>query len=304
MQNQRVIALNDEQRQNTLKNWFELLELEDIKELVAEKHPSFKKTDVKKYALKTITNFGDYYWVYRGTHKQTKKHYYFCIVHATKFVVLNLRACAAYYPLFKDDIEPVSGYDMKAEAQVFLCTTYTMAEGVRSHVASDIFPCLYRFIPLPDLYVLIGSKNPDSKFGLAFDYTITRNGNRRHSNGLEYASIYDTDVIARMFNANEGDIITHKRLLWENGSVYSEIYNRTVKRTPSNLNHILPDGKCFGNMNVNEVDTNDVEDERSITKDDEPLEDPQQYEEDDSSDIDYVPEEIQEEDDSDDDSDD
>lgn len=297
MQTQRVIALTDEQRKTTLKNWFDILELEDIKELVSEKHPSFKKTDVKKYALKAITNFGDYYWVYRGTHKHTKKHYYFCIVHATKFVVLNLRACSAYYPLFKDDIETITGYDMKAIPRLFLCTTYTMAEGVRNHVASDIFPCLYRFMPLPDLYVLIGSKNPDSRFGLAFDYKLTRNPNPRHSNGLEYACIYDTDVIARMLNANEGDIITHKRLLWENGSVYSEIYNRIVKRTPSNLKHILPDGKCFGNMNLNEVETNDtIEDDKTIDKDDEPLEDNQQYEEEDSSDIDYVPEEIQEDD--------
>ena len=301
MQTQRVIALTDEQRQTTLNRWFDILELEDIKEVVSEKHPSFKKEDVKKYSLKIVTNFGDHYWVYRGTHKKTKK-YYFCIVHATKFVVLNLRACSAYYHMFKDDIDVVKGYDMNAVAQVFLCTTFTVAEGVRTHVPSDIFPCLYRFVPLPDLYVLIGSKNPNSVFGLAYDYSISRDGNTKHSNGLEYASIHDTDIIARMLNANENDVITHKRLLWENGTVYSEIYRRTVRRTSANLNYILPDGKCFGNMNFNDNVPESNED--LVEKDNDAIvkevDEPEEEIDEDSSDIDYVPEEVQEDDDDDD----
>lgn len=248
MQAQKVISLTEEQRNNTLKNWFKILELENVKEIVSEKHPSFSKEDIKRYNLKLITNFGDYYWVYKGIHKHTKKPYFFCIVEAKKFVVLNLRACSAYYHLFKDEIDKVSGYDFNARCQVFLCTTYTIAEGMKSHIAYDVFPCLYRFISLPEIYVLIGSKNPDSMYGLAYDYKINKDITPIHSNGLSYATIYDTDIIARMLNANEGDIISHRRLLWENGTAYSEIYNRCVKRTSSGLSNMLPDGKCFGHM--------------------------------------------------------
>lgn len=304
MQAQQVISLNDEQRKTTLSNWFKVLNLEDMKELVAEKHPSFTKEDVRKYNLKIITNFGDYYWVYRGIHKETKKPYFFCIVQATKFVLLNLRACSAYYKLFKDEIDKVNGYDFHARCQVFLCTTFTVAEGMRTHVASDIFPCLYRFMPLPDLYVLIGSKNPDSMYGLAYDYKINTEISTKHSNGLSYASIYDTDVISRMLNANEGDIITHKRILWESGTAYSEIYNRCVKRTSSGLHSILPDGKCFGHM----VYEAEVEEEHALIEKDEDLidapikeegeDDDEDY---DSDDIDYEPEKDEDENSEDDD---
>ena len=312
MQAQRVISLNDEQRNNTLKNWFKVLQLEDIKELVSEKHPSFSKEERKKESLKLITNFGDHYWVYKGTHKVTKKPYFFCIVEATKFVLLNIRACSAYYRLFKDEIDKVKGYDFSARCQVFLCTTYTVAEGMRSHVAADIFPCLYRFIPLTDVYVLIGSKNPDSMYGLTYDYKINTEISPIHSNGLSYASIYDTDVIARMLNANENDIITHKRILWENGMAYSEIYNRCVKRTSSSLNAILPDGRCFGHMNGEEASKDEtVEDTALVEKDDDLIEKEEdnemeeQDEEDVSSDdIDYVPENEQNEDEDDEDEDD
>lgn len=304
MQSQRVISLTDEQVKTTLYHWFDVLELEDVKEIVAESHPTFTKEDMKKYQLKLVTNFGDYYWVYRGVHKTTKKPYFFCIVKANKFVALNLRACSAYYKLFKDEIDKVNGYDFKAVCQVFVCTTYTMAEGVRTHVAPDIFPCLYRFIPLPDLYVLIGSKTPNSLFGLAYDYKIERNVPNKHSNGLEYATILDADVVARMLNANEGDIITHKRILWESGTAYSEIYRRCVKRTHAKLSSVLPDGKCFGHV-YNEKTSDEADDEEAKDEDEgneEIVPEEQNY--DDSSDSDEMGEYVENDDDSEDDNDD
>lgn len=302
MQSQSVIALTDEQRKTTLTHWFELLELEDIKELVSERHPSFKKEIVRKHSLKIVTSFGDWYWVYKGTHKITKKPFFFCIVHATKFVVLNLRACSAYYRLFEKEIDTVEGYDFNARCQVFLCTTYTVGEGLRARIAPDIFPCLYRFIALPDLYVNIGSKTPNSLFGLAFDYKINHEISPTHSNGLSYAVIYDSDVIARMLNANENDVITHRRLLWENGTAYPEIYNRCVKRTASGLNSILPDGKCFGHMYKERIVANDASSIDTKNEDIVDLEDVQEEEDDDSNaqllndedydsdDADYIPE--------------
>ena len=110
-----------------------------------------------------------------------------------------------------------------------------------------------------------------------------------------------------MLNANENDVITHKRLLWENGTVYSEIYKRIVRRTSANLNYILPDGKCFGNMNYNDnvPESNEQDlvekDNDAIVKE---VEEPDEEIDEDSSDVDYVPEDVHDDDDYDDDYDD
>lgn len=257
MQSQKIITLTEEQRESTLKNWFKALNLTDVKVIMSQRHPEFSKEIVRKYNLKVIANFGDYYWLIRGVNATTKKPYFFCIMDGTKFVALNLRAFSAYYHLFENEVEKIDGYDFNAECQVFVCTTFTLTLTMRQHIPADIFPCLYRFIPLTDLYMMLGSKNENSMYGLAYDYSIERTPKGvipKHDNGLEYAVILDTDIGARMLNASENDVIVHKRLLWESGIAYVEEYRRCVKRTSGNLNMVLPDGKCFGNMNFTKSD--------------------------------------------------
>ena len=268
MQSQKIITLTDEQRESTLKNWFKVLNLTDVKTLMSERHPDFSKDTIRKYNLKIINNFGDYYWLIRGVNETTKKPYFFCIMDGTKFVALNLRAFSAYYHIFEKEVEPVNGYDFSAECQVFICTTFTLTLTMRQHIPADIFPCLYRFIPLTDLYVMLGSKSPDSMYGLAYDYKLERTPKGvvpKHNNGLEYAIILDTDIGARMLNASENDVVVHKRLLWENGIAYEEEYRRCVKRTSGNLNMVLPDGKCFGNMNYSKTETSSRRPTSAIT---------------------------------------
>ena len=123
---------------------------------------------------------------------------------------------------------------------------------MRTHIATDIFPTLYRFVPLADVYLALGSKTPDSKFGLAYDYILTRYDPNAEKKSKEYATIRSSDVIARIMNANPGDTITHTRLIWESGTAYSEKYHRTVQRVASSLNIVQPDGKCFGHMGTYE----------------------------------------------------
>lgn len=272
MQARQTIALTHDQLERTLKNWFEVLQLEKIEKLFDENHPKFTNEDIQKYNLHKISDFGDHYWMYKGIHKESHKPYFFILVEARNFELLYFRACSWYYHVFEHEIDKVEGFDFNAECQVFLCSTFTIAEAKRTHIATNIFPCLYRFIPLTDLYILLGSKNPDSKFGLAYDYELTRinpkdaipfrtvNGelaDKRQvdiTSGLYYANILCSDVIARMLNANPGDIISHRRLIWESGTVYSEPYKRIVQRVANNLNAIQPDGKCFGNMQLKDDD--------------------------------------------------
>lgn len=252
MQAQQTWVLNEEQREVTIKNWFELLNMETVEKIIDEPHPRFSKDDIKKYNLKLVTKFANHYWVYKCIQKETHIPHFFIFVEATKFDLIFFRACSWYYHIFEDELQPVNGYDFNATCQVFLCPTFTIAAGMRTHVATDIFPTLYRFVPLADVYISLGSKAPDSKFGLAYDYSLTRHDPNAEKKPKEYATILSSDVIARIMNANPGDVITHTRLLWESGTAYSEKYHRVVQRVASSLNVVQPDGKCFGHMGAYE----------------------------------------------------
>ena len=252
MQAQQTRVLNDEQREITIKNWFELLNMESVEKLIDESHPKFTKDDIKKYNLKLVTKFANHYWVYKCIQKETHIPHFFIFVEATKFDLIFFRACSWYYHIFENELQSVHGYDFNAICQIFLCPTFTIAAGMRTHVATDIFPTLYRFVPLTDVYLALGSKAPNSNFGLAYDYSLTRYDPNAKKKSKEYATILSSDVIARIMNANPGDVITHTRLLWESGTAYSEKYHRIVQRVASSLNVIQPDGKCFGHMDVYE----------------------------------------------------
>lgn len=252
MQAQQTWVLNDEQRETTIKNWFELLNMESVDKIIDEAHPKFTKDDIKKYNLKLVTKFANHYWVYKCIQKETKIPHFFIFVEATKFDLIFFRACSWYYHVFESELKPVNGYDFNATCQIFLCPTFTIAAGMRTHVATDIFPTLYRFIPLTDVYLTLGSKAHDSKFGLAYDYKLTRYDANAEKKPKEYATILSSDVMARIMNANPGDVITHTRLLWESGTAYSEKYHRIVQRVASSLNVVQPDGKCFGHMGAYE----------------------------------------------------
>ena len=88
---------------------------------------------------------------------------------------------------------------------------------------------------------MIGSK--DGLFGMSYDYKIIPY--EKTYNGREYPVIFDYDVMVKVLNALNGDLICCKRILSE-GSPYGEYYIRRVESTASDVGIINPSGICEG----------------------------------------------------------
>lgn len=244
-QAQKVIQLSEEQIKTTLNNWYKLLKLTDIVTIKDEAHPRFGEEEIKKYNLKLITKFGYRYVLIRGT-DEDGKYMYFFIVYSDRFEALHIYACSGWKYLLEGLDDTPNTFDPSYHPRVFVTTNYVVAEGVYRHVPSAIFDDIpYRFVPLPEIYPRIGSKN-----GVGFlttDLKIEKNIPKTTTMGKRYAKIQDSDVDVKILNAIGGDLISTRRKIYEDGTIYEEIYICEVIPTIVDPTTINPSGICFGN---------------------------------------------------------
>lgn len=233
-QAQEVRCLTKTQIDNTLNNWFNILNIKERK-IIAQGKPVFSKENEEKWNLQHITKFADNYTVYRCIDKNNIINI-FIIIETNKFDKLNISACCWYYHLFEDDIDR-----SLLRPQIFICPAFVVTEIMLLHVPINIIPCRYRFVSLCELYPLIGSSN--ELYGLTYDYKIVENVETY--NGRVYSIMYDKDPVVKMLNALPGDIVEYKRVMFE-GSPYTENYRREVVSTMNDVNVISPSGLCNG----------------------------------------------------------
>ena len=243
-QAQEIRCLTKEQIETVMKNWCKILNLSNLKTIFTGK-PVFSKHNEELYGLPHITKFADNYTVYEAlcngngsSNDSGAYNMYFIVLEADKFDKLNVSACCWFYHLFEDKINKNG---INGRPQVYICPAYVITDTMFLHVPVNIIPCLYRFASLAEMYPMIGSK--EGLFGMTYDYKIIPF--EPAYNGRIYPTIFDYDVIVKILNAVDGDIIQCKRVLSE-GSPYGEYYFRRVMSTVSEINIINPSGLCNG----------------------------------------------------------
>jgi hypothetical protein len=240
-QSQEIKCLNKSQIETTMKNLCNILNLTTPKSAYSGK-PVFSKQYEEKYNLPHITKFADNYTLYEaeGKNDDGKYNMYFIVLEATKFDKLNISACCWFYHLFEDKINKRG---IKGRPQVYICPAYVITDTMFLHVPTNIIPCLYRFVSLAEMYPMIGSKG--GMYGMTYDYKIIPY--EPVYNGRIYPVIFDYDVMVKILNAVNGDLICCKRILNE-GSPYGEYYIRRVTSTATDVNIIDPSGICDGRV--------------------------------------------------------
>ena len=240
-QAQEIKCLTKEQIKTSMENLCKILHLVNLKIMYSGK-PVFSKENETKYNLSHITKFADNYTLYEAEHKkdETQESYfmYFIVLEADKFDKLNISACSWFYHLFEDKINK---YGINGRPQVYISPAYVITDTMFLHIPTSIIPCLYRFVSLAEMYPMIGSKN--GLYGMTFDYKIIPY--EPAYNGRSYPIIFDYDIMVKILNAINGDVICCKRILNE-GSPYCEYYLRRVTATNNDVNIINPNGICEG----------------------------------------------------------
>lgn len=242
-QSQEIKCLNKEQIETTVQNLCGILKLNKPKTIFTGK-PVYSKQNEELYGLTHITKFADNYTVFEAESKENyngkKYNMYFIVLEADKFDKLNVSACAWFYHLFEDKIykDGING-----RPQVYISPAYVVTDTMFLHIPMNIIPCIYRFVSLAEMYPMIGSK--EGLYGLTYDYKIIPYV--KPYNGREYPTIFDYDVMVKVLNAVNGDLICCKRILNE-GSPYGEYYIRRVVSTVNDTSMINPNGICNGNV--------------------------------------------------------
>lgn len=228
-------CLTTGQIETIIKNWCTVLNVSKCT-VIDNKKPNFSHENIEKYNLPHLTKFASNYTLY-GFERKNLPTIYAIVIETDKFDKINIQACIWYYHFFQDNIYQTQ----QTRPEVFICPAFVITDAMYLHVPINILPCMYRFVPLPDLYPLIGSRNV--LYSMTYDYKIL---DKSELGGTrKYSIVLDSDPIIKVLNAIVGDTIQYKRVLCE-GSPYGEYYRRTVESTVTDVNVISPSGICYG----------------------------------------------------------
>ena len=109
---------------------------------------------------------------------------------------------------------------------VTVMTTNHIEPAMLRHFHTRFLPCNYRVMSLyDDLYPLIGSKSK-LWYGCLDNYEVIEHEDLY--NGYQYSYIYDDEHLAKLLNANPGDLIVATQVLFE-GRPYLEFVVKEVK---------------------------------------------------------------------------
>lgn len=230
-------CLTKAQINTVLDNWSDILGITDRKVLFEGK-PNFSAENVKLYKIPHLTKFADNYTLYE-CHRKNNSNIYIITFETDKFDKVNLQACIWFYHIFEDKVYKTQ----ETYPEVFICPAYVITSAMQLHVPINIVPCMYRFVPLPEIYPMVGSKN--QLYSMTYDYKILPKD--EIPNNRQYSILFDNDPLIKVLNALPGDIIQYKRILCE-GCPYAEYYRREVVSTVEDINSISKSGICFGKV--------------------------------------------------------
>lgn len=226
-----------------ITNWSNILGATECKVLYKGK-PVFSLENIKQWHLPHITKFANNYVLYELTIKDSA-NLYIITIETDKFDKVNIQACIWFYHYFEDKVYKTQN----SRPEVFICPCFVVTPAMFNHVPINLLPCIYRFVPLPELYPLIGSRS--GPWGMTWDYR--RLTEEEVKGTRSYSIMLDSDPVVKIMNGVPGDTIEHKRVLCE-GSPYTEYYRRTIQSTVTDINAIAPSGICYGRYQGKQVE--------------------------------------------------
>lgn len=247
-------CLTTEQIDTIIHNWSKILGAHSITTLYKGK-PVFSTENINQWNLPRLTKFAENYVLYELDVKNGP-NLYLITIETDKFDKVNIQACIWFYHFFSDKVYKTQN----TRPEVFICPAFVVTDAMFHHVPVNIIPCIYRFVPLPTIYPMVGSKN--TLFSSTWDYK--RLELEEIQGTREYSLMLDSDPLVKILNALPGDTIQYKRVLFE-GSPYTEYYRRTVQSTVTDVNIIAPSGVCYGKIQGKVVETREDDDKPTKT---------------------------------------
>lgn len=236
-------CLSPTQITTIMDNWKEVFGASKH-EIMFNGKPVFSSENIKKWKLPHLTKFADNYTLHRYD-IPNKPSIYIIVLETDKFDKVNLQACIWFYHIFQDTVYKTQS----VYPEIYISPAFVVTPAMYNHVPINLVPCMYRFVPLPEVYPMIGSKN--MLYSMTWDYKIL---NKSEITGTrEYSILFDSDPIVKILNAVVGDTIQYKRVLCE-GSPYGEYYRRTIVNTMRDIHTIAPSGICSGLWKNKDID--------------------------------------------------
>lgn len=181
------------------------------------------KDDIARYNLNGISSDADSYELW-----ECKDQFYFIVVYATKIEVKNFIACEWFNHLFKDFVKGVD------RPKVYLCSAATIDKNKYSKIPTHLLKCPYRFVIIPKLHPITGSKSGLNSYILEYELLDTKD---RAFNNRDYSEILASDPVVKIVNALPGELIRYKYIASDAGNVFSAYKIRRVTETRTKLGY-------------------------------------------------------------------
>lgn len=229
--------------------------------------PSFSEDSMKKLetlgiSVGKITKFADNYVIYKlskpAENESSKKlrDYnknikiknlndrveFVIVLDADKFDKQHYLAIIALYPIIHDGLakqlnintKNLKGgstlnrnFELKSDSDeclVTICPTNKLPQSIIKHFDANILPCTYRIVSAQAMYYLLGSRSQIIG-SYCRDYELCEY--EQLYNKREYGIVQDSDIITKILNGRQGDLIICRCLRTE-GTPYEEYEIRCV----------------------------------------------------------------------------
>ena len=240
-----TICLTPEQVKTNICNIAEIMKLPKP-ELKFQGPLKISKDDATKFNIINTSTDADSYELW-----ECKDQFYFIVVYATKVAVKNFMACEWFNHLFKDFVHGVD------RPKVYVCSAHTIDKKNYSKIPTRLLNCPYRFVIIPKVHPITGSKHGLNSFVLEYELLDTKD---RAFNNRDYSEILASDPVVKIVNALPGELIRYKYIASDTGNVFSSYKIRRVTATRTKLGYF--DGSGLDMLDVKTV--LEVEDEIAI----------------------------------------
>ena len=236
-------CLSKNQIGNIMNNWATIFGASK-RTILYEGKPVFSAENIKKWNLPHLTKFAENYTLHKYEFSDNQPSIFILVIETDKFDKINIQASVWFYHFFQDEVYKTQ----TKRPEIYISPAFVVTPSMYNHVPINILPCMYRFVPLPEVYAMIGSKN--TIYSMTWDYRILTDAELEGTR--EYSQLFDSDPIVKILNAVPGDTIQYKRVLCE-GSPYGEYYRRKIINTMTDVHLIAPSGICIGAYKYNEL---------------------------------------------------
>lgn len=216
------IKLSTEQVNTVINNICKLRHLTELKEVFNGK-PKFTDKELAEYGYEKFGKYADNYRVLIASNNEHSECFIIVDIGKT-FEKYTIMACANLLHLFSKQVNTDSEKPM-----VSICFNSNVPAKQLAEINGKIFNFPYRFIVLPALYFVCGSKTKIG--GLTSEYEILPF--QPTYNGKDYAVIMSNDPLIIAMNGIPGELFKYSQLLFDTG-VYKTVYIKRIQQIPKN----------------------------------------------------------------------